>query len=314
MRVACLLSVGIQLMFLCAAHAQAADLRLHPLQPGSYSESLFFATTRIEVFGTKEKRIGTGFFFQADATKTFIITDKQLVGPDNHVECLVSEGDQQGHALVGYKRIRWNPTADPPIYHPDSRVSLIALPFTAWGIVNESNPSNLAFWRAIEASAVLSNEQLFVDMRGVERVLMYGYPRGLAMDTLPIVREGITALPAWIDYSSLGFSQSRDGTGLGLAEITCSPASLGSPVVYIDLPLGAGLTTINRNGHARTPRYYLLGIMSKAVHLVDGLPRIQHISATQNGSDANLGLYWKAHKLIEMLQRRICPNGECSLM
>lgn len=294
--------------------AYSEELRLHPLQPGSASEQLFFSTVRLELVDKQYRRkFGTAFFFNPSGT-IYLVTDKSLFAEDLiFAECYLPES-QNNSPLASHKRLSWRPSTGPALlFHPDSSVDVVAVPIDGWKIEEDPNPSLNIYIRAIDPSAVLNNDQLFIEMRGVERVLMYGYPYGLALG-LPVVRDGITAIPTWIDYSP-GFSQplNRIVHGLGMAEVALAPGSCGSPLIYIDLPFGGGLTTLNRHGHPRTPRFYFLGMMSKTLQNanVSSSPTIQPISTAPNLGDHTLGLYWKAHRIAEMFQTRNCNKDGC---
>ena len=105
-------------------------------------------------------------------------------------------------------------------------------------------PFSISFSESdIPPDSVLNN------LLAIEDVLMLGYPRGLAdeVNDLPIVRNGLTATPVFLDYQ---------GKQRFLLDIPIYPGSSGSPICL----LNQGSYATKKGGIVLGSRFYLLGI------------------------------------------------------
>lgn len=165
------------------------------------SEELLYCTTKIECFDANEnKSSGTGYFYNVDDIKTkevvlTLITNKHVVeGAVKiyiYMTYLGEDGEPVDNCVHTLDLVSFNTFI---VYHPDSEVDLCMLIITN-AIVEIKEKHNIQFYyNALNKEAIPSKDNLN-DLRGVENVVMVGYPIGLwdNVNNKPIVRSGITA-------------------------------------------------------------------------------------------------------------------------
>ncbi len=144
-------------------------------------------------------------------------------------------------------------------------------------------------------------------VRYIERVVMVGYPNGLWDDVneMPIIRQGITATHALLDYQ---------GRKEFVIDMTCLPGSSGSPVfLYED-----GVVRGQAPGSIATgTRCALLGILWGGPQIsMEGRIEIRPVPHAVEGftvtlAPMNLGYVLSAERLTELSEetlRRLPPS------
>lgn len=83
------------------------------------------------------------------------------------------------------------------------------------------------FHQSFDKSLIPSVEQL-KSLDSVEDIIMIGYPNALwdEVNNIPLVRKGITATPAWLDFN---------GKKEFVIDAACFPGSSGSPVLLCNI-------------------------------------------------------------------------------
>jgi hypothetical protein len=108
------------------------------------------------------------------------------------------------------------------VKHPDSSIDLAVLPLASVLKTLEGQGA-LPFYKSFRVSD-LADEAFLSDLSAIEDIVMVGYPNGLwdSRNNLPMVRQGITATPAYIDF---------EGRPHFMIDCACFPGSSGSPVL-----------------------------------------------------------------------------------
>lgn len=211
----------------------------------SLAENLLYSTIRLIAFKNDvPTSTGTGFMFgfaqDGERHVPCIVTNKHVIEGADRIQArlhFASEGKPNG-ALVNCD-IFLGPTPL-PIWHPDPRVDLCAIPFA--DIINQaSSQGKQLFFRSLDLSIVPSQDE-WQYFDALEEVLMIGCPNGLAdeINNLPISRRGITATSLSKDYN---------GQPEFVVDMACFPGSSGSPIFLYD-----------RNGYLdRKANSYMIG-------------------------------------------------------
>lgn len=182
------------------------------------------STTRIKktsMDGTSST--GTGFFWRfSDNNMDFwVVTNRHVIEKHKQLT-LTLDINPLPEPNSNIKFIDTNVENPTVIEHPNPEIDLAAIwlvPYIA--AINEhlNAEPRAAF---LEAGSIATKD--FMDgLSPVEPVLMVGYPNGLLdkANNKPIVRRGITASAAYIDYN---------GKPEFLIDCACYPGSSGSPV------------------------------------------------------------------------------------
>jgi len=119
-------------------------------------------------------------------------------------------------------------------------------PLLVWLEENGHNPFYIAF-----DINILADDHFLASLSAIEDILMIGYPIGLwdSKHNFPIVRQGITATPTYIDFN---------GKSEFVIDCACFPGSSGSPVLLYNF---GGYTDRDGNTFQGPSRIMLIGIL-----------------------------------------------------
>lgn len=220
----------------------------------SLFEKIEFSTTRIMAFDDAGcKQYGTGFFYGIlvdKGTIPVVLTNKHVLHGMSHAQINFSRADESGNPIYGepYK-LRFDINSGLVFYHPDSSVDLCAIAFQPLLSQMEGANSKL-FHQHFDKSLIPTVAQL-KELDSVEDIIMIGYPNALwdEVNNIPLVRKGITATPAWIDFN---------GKKEFVIDAACFPGSSGSPVLLCNIG-----NVKNKFGGIQfgINRIYLLGLL-----------------------------------------------------
>lgn len=218
-----------------------------------------FSTIKIETQieltrnGKKQNYIssGTGFFFDFNIPKgviPVIVTNRHVLeGAPTGILYFKSKmiKDSLQKEYKTEKVILQN-LAKYWFSHPDTSVDLAVIPIAP--ILREYNLRGVDFVRAIYTERDIPNDSIMMSLSAIEDVFMVGYPFGLRdiSNDMPIIRKGITATPAHLNYNSKSEF---------LCDLPVFPGSSGSPIIIYNR--GSYAT---KNGIAFGTRNLLLGI------------------------------------------------------
>jgi trypsin-like peptidase len=219
------------------------------------SQALRYFTVKITTAATPggpPTGTGTGFFFgfEKDGLQyPLVITNKHVIENADSVELWFHEQDQQKKPIPGPGRKISAAIAQLPIIrHPDPEVDLVAIGVAIFLDECPKQQGWTPYFICLPPTMILE-DAAWSDLEPVEEVTMVGYPVGLAdqHNNLPIVRRGITATPASVNYQ---------GKQEFLVDMAVFPGSSGSPVFL----LNEGAFT-NRGGLSFGTRFILLGVL-----------------------------------------------------
>ena len=263
----------------------------------SLFKQLLFTTVRIKTSTPQGSSTGTGFIFNYSyngESYPFLVSNKHVV--ENAIEGWLEfnltkgEGPDLGNIhTICYKDFRnqW-------FFHPNPEIDVAISPFGP--IINQLSNNNVKiFYRSISQDHVPS-EEVNKEICAVEDVIIIGYPNGL-YDTkhlLPIVRKGITATPANIDF---------ENQPKFLIDASIFPGSSGSPVFIC-----------NEGSFTKKGELYMgnriifLGIVA-SVYIrseVNKLETIQiptqEVPVVRSSQMIDLGVVYKASCIIELIE------------
>jgi len=182
------------------------------------------STTRIK--NTKANRdvsTGTGFFWRfSDVHMDFwVVTNRHVVAGHKDL-ALNLDIPPQAPPNANVKFVNITVTNPTVIEHPNPEIDLAAIWLPPYiGAINKQvgEEPQVGFL----GRPSIATPSFMDDLSPVEPVLMVGYPNGLLdeANNKPIVRKGITASAAYIDYN---------GKPEFLIDCACYPGSSGSPV------------------------------------------------------------------------------------
>jgi hypothetical protein len=240
---------------------------------------------------------GTGFFFTFNSSKgniPVIVTNKHVIKDSEKGILYFKTKDTTG--LPNYNKIekieidkfkeRW-------ILHPDTSVDIAILPIAP--ILNTYLKMGKPLFYFGYEEQYIPNDSIRNTICSIEDILMIGYPFGLrdTKNDLPIIRRGVTATPAYLNFNSLQEF---------LIDMSVYPGSSGSPVVIYN-----PMTFTTRNGgFYMKGRLILLGI-NYATYARDFEGKIIP-KASYNIEDSlivktpipyNIGIVIKAERLLE---------------
>jgi hypothetical protein len=217
------------------------------------TEHLLHCTVRIETLDADgHQSSGTGFFFRFPAAGNrivpVIVTNKHVVRGQVrgffHLT-LAKDGtpDYGRHQRVGVDNFaaKW-------VEHPDPNVDLAVCPIGP--LFNQlARAGKRPFYVGIDKD-VIPTADVLADLDAVEEIMMVGYPNGLwdCKNNLPIVRQGITGTPAFIDYNDRPEF---------LIDAACFPGSSGSPVFIVN----QGIVRRKSGTNIGSSRILFLGVL-----------------------------------------------------
>lgn len=242
---------------------------------------------------------GTGFLFNFtkgdDTNYIVLITNKHVIAGSKKVILKFTCCDEN---QVPIDEEHFNCHFDPNNYsfiadHPDPAIDLCAI--AVGPALNQARAENKnPFIKTFAAEHIVTAEQR-KKMTLVESILMVGYPNGLydSKSNFPIVRQGLTATPLYIDH---------EGRPEFVVDAPCFPGSSGSPIVRFKS--GALL----EDGKVRFgTEFSLIGILYAGPYLEpDGSFDARPIPSTPVSVDdlkimINLGYCIHAEKILDFL-------------
>jgi hypothetical protein len=198
----------------------------HPL-PRSLAEQAPFTTVRIQVErpGIPGVGFGTGFFWTnriADGGEfSAIITNKHVVGGAHRLTLQLHERDGDSGRIGPGRPVVLEGSSLIVIQHPEPDVDLVLIPMGPAINALDWKP----FFRTVDFSMIPRQAEID-ELSSIQPIIAIGYPNGVVdmVNNFPISRQGVTAVPPWIDYQ-------------GKQEFVCDLAvfggSSGSPIFVI---------------------------------------------------------------------------------
>lgn len=276
----------------------------------SIFEQLEFSTTRITCSNDAgNKQYGTGFFYTIKLGNGKIIqvvlTNKHVILGMKYVLINISQADYEGNPIYAEPHVlRIDLKSELVFYHPNQDVDLCAI--AVGPVLNALYSSGRKFFfRAFDDSLIPSKNQI-KELDSIEDILMIGYPNALwdEKNNMPLVRKGITATPAWLDYN---------GKKEFVIDAACFPGSSGSPVLICNIGSFKDKFGAIRVG---TSRIYLLGLLYGGPQLtVEGeiciktMPDAQKQPYAVSSIPNNLGYVIKSERIIELSNYIISRNN-----
>lgn len=191
------------------------------------STQILFTTVPLWVKTKDNERVfGTGLLFNYLIDKDKNISIPLLISNYHVVKNakeVITEFVKSENGLPSKSKIKVG--LDIKSMHFDEEKDLVTFPI-GYILNHLINSNNQVFYRAIEQSLFPSKEQIN-KFSAIEKILFIGYPSGLydSINSIPIVREGITATPIWNNFAD------KDNF---LIDAGVYPGSSGSPVILFN--------------------------------------------------------------------------------
>lgn len=266
----------------------------------SFSETLIYTTTRIEVFlNNEESAFGTGFFFWYKQKYLFLVTNRHVVidGDGNFVMYKAHKSGDTKSPLLGHgTKIPFKKNFF--VYHPNEKVDVAVANISL--IVDELEKSKEpVYWTSIMEINIPNDDQINNIITAIEDIIFIGYPDSIwdEVNLLPIVRKGITATPYYIDY---------ENENQFLIDASVFAGSSGSPV-FLFYP--GGYSDKKGNFHVGGGGLCLfLGIISDGYYIdKEGDVRIREIPTqkkiiSEYDEMLDLGVVVKPQSIIETIE------------
>jgi hypothetical protein len=192
------------------------------------ADQIVHTTARIEtIYADGSSGSGTGFFVQFCAQNNrsvpAIVTNRHVVNGAVHGAIHFTRGDGEGRPVFGeHMRVPLAHFGSAWVPHPNPIVDLVALPMAQvlQHVLEHGERPHYKSWLVRD----FADDTYFSELTAIEDILMVGYPNGLwdSKNNLPIVRRGITATPAYVDF---------EGRPEFVIDCACVPGSSGSPVI-----------------------------------------------------------------------------------
>lgn len=223
------------------------------------TEQLIYSTVRL--VGAKDEGIsvGTGFFFQCQENKLFLVTNKHVIKGVKNGEFFMKRGMLIQNGLMtipasGSVALMF--TENDFVGHPDPDVDVAVMEVTDY-INNLIVAGTPAHYIAIIERYIPNENQMNTTIKHIENIVFVGYPDGLwdEVNFAPIIRTGITATPYIYDFR---------GKKIFLVDASVFGGSSGSPVFILDIGLHIDKEGIVFQGN----RVHFLGIIA-SVYYVD---------------------------------------------
>lgn len=263
-------------------------------------ENLIFTTVRIETaLKNGGRSTGTGFVFNYehnDKHFLFIVSNKHVVKDaiEGRLEFNLKKdgepdlGNKYTLTITDFENI-W-------IGHPDTDIDVDITPFVP--ILNELKKVNVdIYYRAIPASLIPS-ENITREIDAVEDIIFIGYPNGIydKKNLLPIVRKGITATPANIDF---------EGQPTFVIDASIFPGSSGSPVFICNV---GSYTKKGTNDLFAGTRLMFLGIVA-SVFIKQDINTLEVVTIpakdvpiVKTNQMIDLGVVFKSSCIVEVIE------------
>jgi len=264
----------------------------------SLAEQLYFTTVRIDTIDSNDNTsAGTGFLFnyeRDDYNYPFVVTNKHVVeGADRGGLTFLKKEDDQPKLGDGL-RVNLESFASQWTGHPESDVDIAVLPLVP--LLDEINSKGFeAYFRTISTNGIPTEEQL-EEIDAFEEIVFVGYPNGIwdEANRTPIMRKGTTATPIVLDYEE---------KPQFLIDASVFSGSSGSPVfIYQSGVFGT------RQGTKAGTKFFFVGLLAlgyykKSPNEIVSLPiPTNHTSIAINIEMIDLGIVWKARKVVEMIE------------
>lgn len=185
---------------------------------------LLFTTVAIKGITRNNNQItGTGFFFQYDSangTIPLLVTNKHVVNDLVSGQFSMFSGNDDGTVNL-QKTIPVNFELATTAVYTLGNLDLVVIPIAQ--VFNQMSEHNIKYFYRTVSADMLPNKEQVDDLSAIETLTFIGYPAGLidTKNSLPIVRQGISATPIWNDL---------DGSPYFLIDGGVFPGSSGSPV------------------------------------------------------------------------------------
>lgn len=266
----------------------------------STSELFINSTIRIECSGDTihdgvKKRFtktGTGFYFQFQYDSLFlpvIVTNYHVIKKTDKCNLNFTESISNIPVYGSTISETLNISENNWIKHP--KVDLAIFPLKPILDYIKLNKNKTLFYVCFTEDH-LPDQNLLDSITAIEEVFMVGYPKGLwdKTNNLPIVRKGITATPAYLNY---------EGKKQFLLDISNYSGSSGSPVVLFN----QGAYSTRTGSLLIGTRFALLGINTQSwdydaegeVKLPTGSQKIE----VSTRLPINIGIVIKSEELLE---------------
>ena len=268
----------------------------------SVNEKLMYTTTRIETVDSSGKRYsGTGFFYGIQSKtnpsnlSVWVLTNKHVIDGMKSISICLSQAGDDGKPLLKEPLKCVIENVNFIIRHPGPDVDLCAIPASLF-VNSLIQAGHNPFYQLFSSKIIPSAEEM-KELDSIEQITMIGYPEGLwdAKHNLPLVRNGITSTPVYVDHN---------GKEEFLIDAACYHGSSGSPVILLN---NGSYTNKYGDTFFGANRVYLLGILSQGpletiygeIEIKDQ-PEIKSPIRAKVKIPTNLGLVIKSSRILEL--------------
>lgn len=264
------------------------------------SKQLYFSVVQIVTTGANgQTSSGTGFYYSyetgPDEHIPLLITNKHVVAGAITGKFTFPAGDENGPLLGDHVEISRSNFESQWIPHPNPQIDLAAfLLAPIWKQLTESSTKKTQLCLIPITKALTATESDLEEMSGIEDVVFIGFPNGIwdSKNGLPVVRRGVTASPAEIDF---------EGRPQFLIDASVFGGSSGSPL--FSYKSGAYL----KNGSLMSgPTVRFIGVVTAVFFKTDtnGVRQLPvptlHNQVVDNREMLDLGVITKARCVSEL--------------
>ncbi len=269
------------------------------MEPTSITEKLLYNTVRIETATANGKGTGTGFIFSYEYDSQyypFIVTNKHVV-KGAHTGWLYFTQSRDGKPITGLPfRLEVAGGFEAAWYgHPKDEIDVAIIPLVP--LVQQIKSMGADIFVMPIGDDLIPTDNIISELDALETITFIGYPNGLwdTKNFLPIIRRGITATPASMDFQ---------GEKQFLIDASVFPGSSGSPVFILNI----GMYT-NKFGTTNVAsRIIFLGIVASVFYRED-LNKIQIMSqptvdvpVAVSRQMIDIGIVFKASTIVETIE------------